>query len=67
MAREHLTRLVEAVSQYICGLDELMGEPPSHERGQRQSQLLNGLELARDTAERCGLGKVEKKHPSSNP
>lgn len=60
-ARGHLTRLVEAVTQYINELDALMDVPPSHERGQKQAQLLNGLEIAKDVAERFGLGKVRKR------
>jgi hypothetical protein len=59
--RIHLEQLVRSVTEYIDGLDELMGVPPCHERGQCQAQLLNNLEIAKNTAQCFGLERVKPK------
>jgi hypothetical protein len=55
--KRHLRLLSAAVKVSLDALDETMTKAPTHERGRRVASICNGLDMARQMADRFGLGK----------
>lgn len=53
---QHLRTLTGAAGNFIRQLDDLMKGPGGFARGQAISKLVNGLEMANDSARHFGLG-----------
>lgn len=62
--KKSLRDLVRAVEGFLEGVDLVMKQPSSVERGRKIGTLCSDLELAKDFAERFGLGKLAAKKPA---
>ena len=64
--KKHLKQLADATQIFITGLDAVMKEPSTVERGKEIALLSNNLDYAKDIAKHFGLG-IPFKDKSLNP